>query len=134
MKSKSAITLVALAIALAAAGGYWLGSRNAPTLSADGAQTETGRKVLYWYDPMTPGTRFDKPGKSPFMDMDLVPRYADEGAGEEAGSVQISARQQQNLGARQMLPGGRWRRSSALSVPSRLTSAALKRFRRWPAA
>ena len=59
-----------------------------------------GRKVLYWYDPMAPGTRFDKPGKSPFMDMDLVPRYADEGAGEEAGSVQISARQQQNLGVR----------------------------------
>lgn len=100
MKPKSAITLVALAIALAAASGYWLGSRNAPTSSADGAQTETGRKVLYWYDPMAPGTRFDKPGKSPFMDMDLVPRYADEGAGEEAGGVQISARQQQNLGVR----------------------------------
>ncbi|VUS30211.1 efflux RND transporter periplasmic adaptor subunit [Klebsiella grimontii] len=100
MKPKSAITLVGLAIALAAASGYWLGSRNAPTLSADGAKTETGRKVLYWYDPMAPGTRFDKPGKSPFMDMDLVPRYADEGAGEEAGGVQISARQQQNLGVR----------------------------------
>lgn len=100
MKPKSAITLVALAIALAAASGYWLGSRNAPTSSANGAQTETGRKVLYWYDPMAPGTRFDKPGKSPFMDMDLVPRYADEGAGEEAGGVQISARQQQNLGVR----------------------------------
>lgn len=100
MKPKSAITLVALAIALAAASEYWLGSRNAPTSSANGAQTETGRKVLYWYDPMAPGTRFDKPGKSPFMDMDLVPRYADEGAGEEAGGVQISARQQQNLGVR----------------------------------
>ncbi|MDV1072811.1 efflux RND transporter periplasmic adaptor subunit [Klebsiella pasteurii] len=100
MKPKSAITLVGLAIALAAASGYWLGSRNATTLSADGAKTETGRKVLYWYDPMAPGTRFDKPGKSPFMDMDLVPRYADEGAGEEAGGVQISARQQQNLGVR----------------------------------
>lgn len=100
MKPKSAITLVAMAIALAAASGYWLGSRNAPTSSADGAKTETGRKVLYWYDPMAPGTRFDKPGKSPFMDMDLVPRYADEGAGEEAGGVQISARQQQNLGVR----------------------------------
>jgi Cu(I)/Ag(I) efflux system membrane fusion protein len=22
--------------------------------------------------------KFDKPGKSPFMDMDLVPKYADE--------------------------------------------------------
>jgi multidrug efflux pump subunit AcrA (membrane-fusion protein) len=42
-----------------------------------------GRKVLYWYDPMAPGSRFDKPGKSPFMDMDLVPKYADEEPGAE---------------------------------------------------
>lgn len=38
---------------------------------------EQQRKVLFWYDPMYPNTRFDKPGKSPFMDMDLVPKYAD---------------------------------------------------------
>ncbi|STV89721.1 Cobalt/zinc/cadmium efflux RND transporter [Klebsiella michiganensis] len=73
MKLKSALTLVALAVALAAAGGYWLGSRSAPMPAAGGGQAETGRKVLYWYDPMAPATRFDKPGKSPFMDMDLVP-------------------------------------------------------------
>ncbi|HEV8232614.1 MAG TPA: efflux RND transporter periplasmic adaptor subunit [Thermoanaerobaculia bacterium] len=40
-----------------------------------------GRKVLYWYDPMAPGSHFDKPGKSPFMDMQLVPKYADEEPG-----------------------------------------------------
>jgi Cu(I)/Ag(I) efflux system membrane fusion protein len=28
----------------------------------------------YWYDPMFPSQRFDKPGKSPFMDMQLVPK------------------------------------------------------------
>ncbi|HSC66608.1 MAG TPA: efflux RND transporter periplasmic adaptor subunit [Cellvibrio sp.] len=33
-------------------------------------------KVLYWYDPMVPDQHFDKPGPSPFMDMDLVPKYA----------------------------------------------------------
>ena len=42
------------------------------------------RKVLYWYDPMVPTQQFDKPGKSPFMDMQLVPRYADEGGLEPA--------------------------------------------------
>ncbi|WP_172667115.1 efflux RND transporter periplasmic adaptor subunit [Yersinia mollaretii] len=47
---------------------------------------------------MSPGQRFDKPGKSPFMDMELVPRYAGESADE--GGVTISARQQQNLGVR----------------------------------
>ena len=34
--------------------------------------------MLFWYDPMKPDVKFDKPGKSPFMDMDLVPKYADE--------------------------------------------------------
>ena len=56
------------------------------------------RKVLYWYDPMVPSQRFDKPGKSPFMDMQLVPKYADEVAG--GGGVQIDPAVAQNLGVR----------------------------------
>ncbi|MDR1041766.1 MAG: efflux RND transporter periplasmic adaptor subunit [Deltaproteobacteria bacterium] len=64
----------------------------------DGAYLDgQGRRVLYWYDPMYPGTRFDKPGKSPFMDMDLVPRYADDSGGE---GVVIDPVQLQNLGVR----------------------------------
>ncbi|WP_256738012.1 heavy metal-binding domain-containing protein, partial [Paraburkholderia fungorum] len=35
--------------------------------------------VLYWHDPMVPNQHFDKPGKSPFMNMQLEPVYADEG-------------------------------------------------------
>ena len=58
----------------------------------------TGRKVLYWHDPMVPGRKFDKPGKSPFMDMQLVPVYAD-GGGDD-GKVTISPSIQQNLGVR----------------------------------
>ncbi len=51
----------------------------------------SGRRVLYWYDPMAPGSKFDKPGKSPFMDMDLVPKYADEpGAGGEASAASVT--------------------------------------------
>jgi Cu(I)/Ag(I) efflux system membrane fusion protein len=57
-----------------------------------------GKKVLYWHDPMVPGQKFDKPGKSPFMDMQLVPVYADGGTDE--GAVAISSRVQQNLGVR----------------------------------
>jgi len=52
---------------------------------------------LYWYDPMKPDARFDKPGKSPFMDMDLVPRYAEESA---AGGVKVDSRLVQSLGFR----------------------------------
>ena len=58
----------------------------------------TGKKVLYWHDPMVPGQKFDKPGKSPFMDMMLVPVYAD-GDGDQSG-VTVSPRVQQNLGLR----------------------------------
>jgi len=35
---------------------------------------------------MQPGTHFDHPGKSPFMDMELVPKYADEAAAMQGGS------------------------------------------------
>ena len=37
-----------------------------------------GPRVLYWYDPMKPDVHFDHPGKSPFMDMELLPKYAEE--------------------------------------------------------
>ena len=80
-------------LALVGAGGYWLGANR----SAPGA-AEGGREVLYWYDPMRPEVHFNEPGQSPFMDMALVPRYADE-AGAEAG-VRIDPGVAQNLGVR----------------------------------
>lgn len=59
------------------------------------------RKVLFWYDPMYPNTRFDKPGKSPFMDMDLVPKYADGDADAAAApGIRIDPTQTQNLGVK----------------------------------
>ena len=62
----------------------------------------TGRRVLYYHDPMVPGNKFDKPAKSPFMDMMLVPVFADsDGDGSSDGSkVTVSPRIQQNLGVR----------------------------------
>ncbi|MDR1578097.1 MAG: efflux RND transporter periplasmic adaptor subunit [Deltaproteobacteria bacterium] len=65
---------------------------------AFGQEPKPERSVLYWYDPMYPGTRFDQPGRSPFMDMDLIPRYADEG--ELGQGVRIDPTQVQNLGLR----------------------------------
>jgi len=47
---------------------------------------------------MVPNVKFDKPGKSPFMDMELVPVYADE-AGEDS-AVRIDPSVVQNLGIR----------------------------------
>jgi Cu(I)/Ag(I) efflux system membrane fusion protein len=69
----------------------------AATQSSDKIDPKTGRKVLYWHDPMVPNQHFDKPGKSPFMNMQLEPVYADEGG---ASGIRIDAGLQQNLGIR----------------------------------
>ena len=55
-------------------------------------------KVLYWYDPMVPNQHFDKPGPSPFMDMDLVPKYAEPE--QDVPGLTIPAEVTQNLGMR----------------------------------
>lgn len=83
----------ALVLGLVGAGGYWLGANRSGAPAG-----EAGREVLYWYDPMRPEVHFNEPGRSPFMDMDLVPRYADEGEGE--AGVRINPGVAQNLGVR----------------------------------
>jgi len=67
-------------------------------LKAGDIDPATGRRILYYHDPMVPGNKFDKPAKSPFMDMMLVPVYA--GAEGDEGKVTVSPRIQQNLGMR----------------------------------
>ncbi len=66
-----AVAMLAVGIA-AAGGGYWLAQRQAGYNVMPSSAPTDERKVLYWYDPMQPEQRFDKPGKSPFMDMELV--------------------------------------------------------------
>lgn len=94
------VGLAAAAVLLLAAGlgGGLLASRWLPAAGAPASDAPEGRRVLYWYDPMVPDQRFDAPGKSPFMDMQLVPRYADE-AGAAPG-VRIDPARLQNLGVR----------------------------------
>ena len=98
----------AVIVIVAVAAGYGLYSLGAMqgqrgvtaegTLRPGDVDPATGKRVLYWHDPMVPGRRFDAPGKSPFMDMQLVPVYADNEAAD--GAVSISPRLQQNLGVR----------------------------------
>ena len=117
------LVIVGLLLVLFAGLGWFLGQRNTLTAetermpSKNMAQTMpskpigngvvqdgTGKTVKYWYDPMVPDQKFDKPGKSPFMDMQLQPKYANvssngEGVGEDTG-VAISSQTAQNLGIR----------------------------------
>jgi Cu(I)/Ag(I) efflux system membrane fusion protein len=101
--SRVQLSVMAVAAALAIGGGsFYLGRSTsghgtgqaaAPAAAASASE----RKVLYWQDPMAPGQRFDRPGKSPFMDMQLQPVYADEAS--DSG-VKVSPQVQQNLGFR----------------------------------
>lgn len=90
---------IALVVGLAAgAAATWLLTPRPGAAPAPAAGTPAQQQVLYWYDPMVPDQHFDKPGKSPFMDMQLVPKLA--GSSGAAGVVQIDPRQVQNLGLR----------------------------------
>src|SRR5713226_7538720 len=102
MKTRTLILTLTLA-GIVAAGGYGLyevgmnqGMKMSGPAPSAGAPTG-GKRVLYWHDPMVPGQKFDKPGKSPFMDMQLVPVYEDAGG---QGGVSIDSRMQQSLGVR----------------------------------
>ena len=57
-----------------------------PSAAAAAAPSHAGQP-LYWYDPMNPQQHFDQPGKSPFMDMELVPKYAESGKAATAGTT-----------------------------------------------
>ena len=87
-----------LGLAAGAFGGYRYAMHRSMQSAAPPEQS-SGKQVLYWYDPMYPQHRFDQPGKSPFMDMQLVPKYAGEGS-SDPGTVSISPRMVQNLGVR----------------------------------
>lgn len=99
----AAITAALGLLAIGIGGGYWWGHSRPPSADAASAQNEhnniaaSKQQVLYWYDPMVPDQHFDKPGKSPFMDMQLVPKYADAVA---AGGVRIDPALQQSVGIR----------------------------------
>jgi Cu(I)/Ag(I) efflux system membrane fusion protein len=91
------ITGGAMLLAGGLALGYWL--RGDTDTGAEPAGAEEP-EVLYWYDPMVPDQHFDQPGKSPFMDMELVPKYADQAAGTDDAIVRIDPATVQNLGVR----------------------------------
>jgi membrane fusion protein, copper/silver efflux system len=97
---KRAILLGGAAILLVVA-GYFAGRSGMHQESATAAANapQSGRQPLYWHDPMYPQQKFDKPGKSPFMNMQLVPVYGDEKSAPDSG-VTVSARARQNLGMR----------------------------------
>lgn len=94
----ASVTLAGVTALIGAGAGYWLASSDDQVSEPVASAVESDAQVLYWYDPMVPQQRFEKPGKSPFMDMDLVPRYANEDGG--VATISIDAGITQNLGIR----------------------------------
>jgi len=94
------LKLAALIVAATAAGGgigYALAPRQ-DAVHTTSVPAADDKQALYWYDPMVPTQHFDKPGKSPFMDMQLVPKYA--GEADDGNTVKIDPAVVQNLGIR----------------------------------
>lgn len=104
-----AVASVFVAVALLGA-GYVIGTHRSatdapmgsataapPSAPGDKVDPKTGRKVLYWHDPMVPNQHFDKPGPSPFMAMALQPVFADEAG---SSGIRVDSGLQQNLGIR----------------------------------
>jgi multidrug efflux pump subunit AcrA (membrane-fusion protein) len=99
MNRKKLVVLSATAgVVLLVLGGWYFLAQRAPEAPVTGE-----RRVLYWHDPMVPGFKSDKPGKSPFMDMELVPVYEDEAGLGGPPAVTVRPEVVQNLGVRTAL-------------------------------
>ncbi len=71
--------------------------QNSSTASSGAAE----RKVLFWYDPMHPAYKSDKPGIAPDCGMQLVPKYVDDDLGKmPVGTVKVAPDKQQLIGVR----------------------------------
>lgn len=73
------------ATTVAAAGEPSSQGANIPAAEPDPANP--GRKVLYWYDPMHPRYKTNKPGIAPDCGMQLVPKFDDAAAGTPGGAT-----------------------------------------------
>ncbi|HEV2199200.1 MAG TPA: efflux RND transporter periplasmic adaptor subunit [Bryobacteraceae bacterium] len=101
------VLLMLVAIAAAFVGGLYYERRRAPQVLTDAS----GRRVLYYVDPMHPAYTSDKPGIAPDCGMRLQPVYADGSDGREnvsstrpadlsPGTIQVSPDRQQLIGVR----------------------------------
>ena len=67
-------TILAIAVMAAIAASYGLGRYNSRTQKSG----KTGRRVIYYSDPMHPAYRSDKPGIAPDCGMQLEPVFSEE--------------------------------------------------------
>src|SRR5262245_2500898 len=90
-----------LLLAAVFAGGYVVRAIKHPAAAA------SGRRILYYVDPMHPAYKSDKPGIAPDCGMQLEPVYAhdkntplDAVASAPAGTIRIPPERQQLIGVK----------------------------------
>jgi len=106
MNMGTGLAIGAVAVAVAASGGYWLGGRAGtphdaatPVVTAPAAKKE--KKLLYYRNPMGLPDTSPVPKKDP-MGMDYIPVYEDEHGDEPApaNQIKIGTDKVQKLGVR----------------------------------
>jgi RND family efflux transporter MFP subunit len=112
--SHKVLRVLALGAAIALAVGITFSGRVSALFQGQQAATRTTatggeRRVLYWYDAMSPQHHYNQPGKAP-DGMDLVPQYAEDNsshggsatttAAMPPGTVKIAPEKQQLIGVR----------------------------------
>jgi len=102
MNNKAEIAVgVILIAALAATGGYWLGNAKPQPQTDVQGKTDTGKKILYYRNPMGLADTSPVPKKDS-MGMDYIAVYAGtaEEAATPANQIKISTQKVQMLGVR----------------------------------
>jgi RND family efflux transporter MFP subunit len=102
IRSAAVLIVIGIAALLIFGRGLLKSSAQSPHSGHEGgasAQQADGRKVLFWYDPMHPNYKSDKPGVAPDCGMDLVPMYEGQG-GVEDGMIKVTPERQRALGVR----------------------------------
>jgi len=80
MKKTSGFVMLTVVLAVLVAGCSRSLRNDGQSTDSTAVAAKQQNKVLYWYDPMNPTVHFQHSGKSPFMDMELQPMYAEEGS------------------------------------------------------
>ncbi|GLQ46536.1 cobalt transporter [Dyella lipolytica] len=113
----AAIVMATLLLVIGFLSGRHTSPSSMPANMASTSPDGHGKKILYWYDTMVPQEHFDRPGLSP-MGMQMVPKYADEGA--DPNIIRIDPATVQNLGIRTVTVERRVL-ASAIQVPGTIT-------------
>ena len=136
LRSKSWFAILAVAVMLATAAGYWLGRAK---VSHGGTPTQAtapaGKKLLYYRNPMGQPDTSPVPKKDP-MGMDYIPVYEGEESAASDSGVKVSADKVQKSGVKTVVVERRVidravRASGRVDIDERRVFTVAPKFEGW---